>query len=929
MSMTVQILRSSKGLKSTLLLSAGLATVAMAPGLARAQDGDPSKVAKDSTVVVVTGIRAALRSAMNVKRDSDKVMDAITAEDIGKFPDKNLSESLQRVTGVQITRQDGEGRGVSIRGADPSLVRTEIDGATALSLTVGGGDRAVDFRDLPVEFVSRLEVVKSVTPDMTEGGLGGTVRVIMRKPFDSKKPFLAASAQGVYSSLAKTYDPKYSLIGSRQFFGGKLGVLASLNYEDRHLYNFKSLTTGWVRKVDLNSDGVLDWTPDIPRPDIERRETTRMAYNTIVQWRPNERMEFYVEGNYAQGHELVNNMLLQLSASSGVVDASKTTLAATPDAIGAYTVSHVELTSDATHSMQLQYRNIDGTLTRTQWDAAVGGKWDVTDRLQVNARYAYSAGKVRNMEKDTQASILAVPRAIIDYNNSQLTPNMSFTDAAGNPLDVTTGALVDRLDATFTPLTDTATESDVKLDLEYHPDSPWLTSVKAGFEAHDTQTRQDLWSRVTTLTSSSKIKSSGKTLVYYSDQASIANIVDTYSGTNKEAFFSGGDLGYSGGITHWNDNGLATWQAILDAAGVTDENSVDTANPNANTGGSYRQWTGNFNVREKTTAFYFQAAFAWPVFGVPMSGVIGDRVIKTDTTSTGFGQTTNADKSLSFPAVAQTGSYTNDLPSLNLKFDLVPRKLIGRFSIGKVMARPAPSQLSFAQTLDVVGLKGSQGNPDLKPYLATNIDLGLESYFSKDGFISAALFEKDISRFIVNTTIPYLANDGQTYSLTMPVNGADRVKVRGLEIGGQYAFSILPAPFDGFGVLGNVTLQRDRGFKGTNLLTGELLPYPGLSRTSYNAGIYYEDAKISTRLSYNWRSRWLITPSGRGGLPEYNDAFGTLDLSLDYNLTKQVTVFVDGTNLTNTAYIQENDPLRRLANETDGSRIFFGVRFKN
>jgi outer membrane receptor protein involved in Fe transport len=140
---------------------------------------------------------------------------------------------------------------------------------------------------------------------------------------------------------------------------------------------------------------------------------------------------------------------------------------------------------------------------------------------------------------------------------------------------------------------------------------------------------------------------------------------------------------------------------------------------------------------------------------------------------------------------------------------------------------------------------------------------------------------------------------------------------------------MLPAPFDGFGVLGNVTLQKDRGFKGTNLLTGELLPYPGLSRTSYNAGVYYEDARISARLSYNWRSRWLITASGRGGLPEYNDAFGTMDMSVDYNLTKQVTVFVDGVNLTNAAYIQENDPLRRLSNETDGLKVFFGVRFRN
>src|SRR5690348_12001807 len=117
--------------------------------------------------VVVTGIRAGLRSSLEVKRDSLQTIDAISAEDIGDFPDKNVGEALQRVTGVQISRQDGEGRGVSIRGADPSLNRVEINGATALSETVGGG-RDVDFRDIPVEFISRLEVVKSPTPEMTE-----------------------------------------------------------------------------------------------------------------------------------------------------------------------------------------------------------------------------------------------------------------------------------------------------------------------------------------------------------------------------------------------------------------------------------------------------------------------------------------------------------------------------------------------------------------------------------------------------------------------------------------------------------------------------------------------------------------------------------------------------------------------------------------
>ena len=196
------------------------AVLLSAPAIAHAQAAPAAGQTVEPDAVeeiVVTGIRASLRSAMDVKRNSLQVVDTISAEDIGDFPDKNLSEALQRVTGVQISRQDGEGRGVSIRGADPSLNRVEINGSSALSLTVGGGDRAVDFRDIPVEFVSRLDVVKSPTADMAEGGIGGTVRVITRRPFDSKKPVVAGSVQGVYSNLAKEYDPKLALIGSRTF----------------------------------------------------------------------------------------------------------------------------------------------------------------------------------------------------------------------------------------------------------------------------------------------------------------------------------------------------------------------------------------------------------------------------------------------------------------------------------------------------------------------------------------------------------------------------------------------------------------------------------------------------------------------------------------------------------------------------------------
>src|SRR5579864_6425609 len=175
--------------------------------------------------VVVTGIRKSLEDALADKRNAPQVIDAISAEDIGKFPDKDMGEALQRVTGVQINRSSGgEGSTVTIRGADPTMTRVEINGTAALSLTVGASDRAVDFRDLPVEFVKTIEVIKSPTADMVEGGVGGTVRVNTRRPFDSSGDFIAGSAQGIYSNLPQTYDPKLALIGSKLFFDDRFGA---------------------------------------------------------------------------------------------------------------------------------------------------------------------------------------------------------------------------------------------------------------------------------------------------------------------------------------------------------------------------------------------------------------------------------------------------------------------------------------------------------------------------------------------------------------------------------------------------------------------------------------------------------------------------------------------------------------------------------
>jgi TonB-dependent receptor len=883
--------------------------------------------------IVVTGIRASLRSAMDVKRSSLQVVDSISAEDIGDFPDKNLSESLQRVTGVQISRQDGEGRGVSIRGADPSLNRVEINGSSALSLTVGGSDRAVDFRDIPVEFVSRLDVVKSPTADMAEGGIGGTVRVITRRPFDSKEPYLAGSIQGVYSNLAKEYDPKLALIGSKTFLNDTLGVLLSGTWEKRHLNSNNARTTGWIRRAptaagtpgatpgrgsDVNGDGTLDWIPEIPRFVNDRRETERKAFSGVLEWRPTSNFRAYLDGTYATATEQVNSSFLQLGASGGLIDYANSKVG--PD----NTVTHIELTSSAAFPMDLAYRNILGDLTRTQYATALGGEWKVGDWV-IDGRIDYSNAEVQNNEINSTATVFGVPRAIIDYTGDQRAPNFSFPG-----LDVTTGQGVNRLDAIFNPRNNTSEETAEQFNVLYRPNISWLTSLKAGVQARQFQTDQILYQRTTRLTCRGDASSAAAVAVPVSC-ATITGIVDSTSTTNSIPFFKTGDLGYSGGIRQWNDNTMATYAATLAASGLT--NDVFGVNPNANTAqtaggrGSFQTFLDTWSVEEKTKSAYAQANFEFSSLPVPVSGTLGVRVVDTKTTSSGFNRVQTSPTIVNFVPGTQKGGYTKTLPSLNLRFEFLPNELIGRVSASKVMARAAPSQLALRRSTDIIGLTGSRGNPDLQPFEATAYDAGLEWYFSPDSFVSATYFRKEISSFIVNQSTAETI-DGTTYNISRPVNGTDQVNINGLEIGGQYAFDFLPAPFNGMGVLANFTYQKDEGFKGTNQLTGEILPFPGLSRKSYNVSLYYEGEKFSVRGSYNWRDQWLITALGRGNLPEFNEAFGSLDASASYDINKHFTLFVEGVNLTDEVRIENNNSVRRIGNETYGSRYFVGLRAK-
>jgi len=918
-----------------------------------AQDRSGAATDAPPADIVVTGIRSSLANALNAKRNSAQVLDAISAEDIGKFPDKNVGEALQRVTGVQITRAGGEGSGVSIRGADPALNRVEINGQTALGTGAGVASRSVEFRDIPAEFVSRLEVVKSATADMTEGGLGGTVRIITRRPFDAPEGYLAGSAQVVHTDVANRLDPKFALIGSRLFADDTLGVLLSATYEKRSLWYDQARTTGWrqiertqpatptaqnclngrnqARCVDLDGNGFGDFFPDIPRYVINRELTERYAFNGIVEWRPVDALHAWVEGTYTRGKQDIDSQFLALNTgqavANGGVNTSLTRLGEDQ------TVEYVRFDNAlaAPAGTGVNYRNILGSIDRQNVNALAGADWELTDNFKLMGRAGYARARAYNNEINTSATAQSVGPLIVDYANDQQAPNII------SPVDVTTTQGINQFQVLRRPRYNVQRETDFKLDAEWTP-TGFLTQLRFGAQKRDLKVTSRLFDGTKTyngfvagtpgqgnitLASYTTANAPGSTQAVVQSTATNAALVSQIQqivgnfGLGDHDFFRTGDLGFKG-ITRWLNLG----DDVANAAGIPDP----FVNPVPN---------DTWGVTERNLAGYISASFAAEPFGVRVSGVVGGRVINTRTSTRGAivigpraATATTAAQPGRIDAFASRGEYTEFLPSVNLKAELVPNKLLLRGTATEVIARPSPSDLAPRFTIDNVGFTGSRGNPGLQPYRAKQYDLGAEYYISRVNFVSATFFRKDISSFVDRTSAPEEVN-GVIYNVISPVNGTAKVQIDGLETGAQLAFDFLPGFFSRFGVNANYTYSKDKGYNQRDYFTAEALSFPGLSKHSYNVSGFYEDSRFSLRASYNWRSRYLIAALDRGNNPAFGEPFGQWDGSANFAVTDRFSVFLEGVNLFHAQRIENaNSIYRRNIIETYGRRLYGGVRAK-
>ncbi len=894
----------------SLILGAAASAQGAAPA-ASAGGGMPGTMDE----VVVTGIRGSLATSIEQKRAANQIVDTITATDIGKLPDENIAESIQRITGVQITRSGGEGLGVNIRGLS---AQTTINGRVGLGpggRTFDLAARDYDYRNLAADFFQSVEVFKSPVASQPEGALGGTVNLVTRKPLDFRDRVFSVGLEGQYSDYVDKVDPRASAFFADQFLDDRLGVALSASYSDRHLRtdNFQAL--GAWQRATLSVPTGFDFNPadatsnqDVLRPTDLRFRTQaatreRQGVDASLQWKATDDLLLRVDGTYTQFENIFGNAFFRtLSINPTSVLPGTLQIDSTGSLLGA------RLTN--------QRVEVDGRYEAEPIDTyTLGGnlKW-TRDRLTTDVDLSVSDTKRQLISQFVRFQ--GIQPATVDYrfNGTSAPPTVAVSTATGAPYDLLTpSGYVPNL-AQDRSIDSDARETAARLDLKYDMDRGALAALSGGLR----MTERDSSFRV--LASASQAGNAMNPAFFDQTTGRQLTAADAPQNQLLGTFpFSDGIFpGYGGPFPRsWlvgnypadGANGSPTYLSTLRIRDF---------------GGLVNSVTEQSDIAEDTLAAYVSTDWAGTLGGRDFRANAGVRWVKTELTSEGVFR--NAAGAL-IP-VAIDYDYDDILPAANFVLTLNESVLL-RVAGARVLQRPDLNQLATGYNLNLSSGVATLGNPLLEPFEADQFDISLEYYPTPETLLSAAVFQKDVKNFTANRTfngtIPGVTRlDGGTqFAITQPVNGGGGT-IKGFEVGVQLPFSFLPAPFDGFGVITNFTYSDSQTDSGQ--------PIPRLSKESVNVIGYYERGRFSARAAYSWRSEYAETGEGGNnlqaiGIYSYVDAAGYLDASISYDVLENVTISLDAANLLDTEQIRYSGVATRLEDlQVTDRRITLGVR---
>jgi TonB-dependent receptor len=805
----------------------------------------------EPATVLVSGLRGALESALDRKRYDEAISDAIVADEIGKLPDQNAAEAAQRIPGVQVQRYMEEGGAFAIRGLKQSKVLLnglEVYGARVQSGEYNG--RNLDLEDVPAEVLAGIDVSKSSSANEIEGGLGGYVNIRTRQPFDFKDSTASLTVKATSYQMApgfggKTRGQASALISRRwNTAAGELGVLINV----AHAGSVFGLTENEVQRTQsvsnyAGSGKAVTLPIGMFTGSGHNGEREHDSYVAAFQWRPSASLSLYA--NYFGINYLLDQRFQTARFYVGVPTSN-------------YTVWG-DRNSDGSDNLRT------GTFTgNSMTDASVvsdegrkaklydiGGKWG-NGALTIKARLSHNDTAVRNtlLEWGANASVPVMRLAIADGSASHV--SVSGVD-----------------------LTDPA---------NYHP--AYLLSIAANGTQKNTATMLDANYRL----DHSTIRSVdfGVRLNDYTRRA--VGFVHLYciDGCNSSRTLATVDPALLHQVPAVQSREVGAYPTFATAA--VRQQAALRAMYGLPAADVYMLEQDQLN-NEKTAAAYVKFNYSVDVVGRPVSGNIGARYVVTALHGTSYD--VNAADVLA-PQVSDA-TRRDVLPSFNANMRLRD-DLLFRLAASKTMGQVNFAHLSGAlNILNPVQHDAQQGNPDLTPYTSRNFDLSLERYFGANGMAVLSVFYKLADGF-VQTAAEQRVINGEQYNVAT-YQPAGLSKIKGIEIAYQQFFDRLPAPFNGLGMQANYTYVDTRA---PSSVAGGSVPLVGLSRNSGNLVGIYERGRVKARLAYNRRGSFVASTSSSGaqGVPIFAKPFGTLDFSIGCDISKRLSLTLDGANLT-------------------------------
>ncbi|MET0530608.1 MAG: TonB-dependent receptor [Microvirga sp.] len=899
-----------------LMAAASLAVIAVGSAAAQetqdSQAGGETSADAPSNDIVVTGFRASLSSALNEKRDAIGVIDVINAEDIADFPDNNLAESIQRIPGVAISRDQGEGRNITVRGLGPLYTRVRINGIEGLSNT-GGSDasgganrqRSFDFNVFASELFSQITVRKTASADVEEGSLGATVDLRTARPFDTKEDMvLAGSAAIGLNDLSNAIDPKLSALFSKKFMDGRLGVLVSAAYSERGILEEGPSTVRWESGTDNGGfapastlptgaqRGFAFFHPRIPRYDSYEYKTKRLGLTGSIQFQPTDSTLISFDALYANfKSQRAEQYLEALSFSRGTTGKPQTIIRP-----GAVVDANNSLVSGTFDNVDIRVESRFDKLETEFQQYTLDLHQDFGDRLRMDLLGGYSKSAFSNPIQTT---------VTLDANNVR---GYSYDFSKGRNPTLGYG----NLDVTNP---NSFALSEIRLRPQYVNNDFKVARAQFEYDVSDTLKARVGGDWKEYGFSSKEFRRASETAVPTVAAGQLASLTRLYS-INRDTPTAGTPRTFV----------IPVIDAFDDAFGIYSNQGIF-----ALTGLNNNTAQGNWGlIDERDIGGFAQVVYDGEIAGLPVKADAGLRYVETRQKSTGY-----AGGAANPQAITAERTYDDWLPSLNVSLSATDDVIV-RGSVAKVMARPDLIYLLPTGSFSISGGNRTYnpGNPNLDPTRAWSYDFGVEWYFAPGSVISVALFYKDISSFVATTAeqipfnqlgLPASLLNGTTvvptdmFTVTTPVN-SEGGSLKGVEVGVQAPFSFLPGFLANTGFQANYTyVKSDIAYPlaataGAPIVKNSLI---GLSQHAANGTLYYEDSLFMIRGSVSYRSGFLTRVPGRNGVspgnapnfnpnagqPTFNDVEGTnssinVDMSASLKVTENFSLTWEAINLT-------------------------------